>query len=124
MPGGSGGGAMPAEAWLFACGFRVVIGKLLDLELPKGDPVQPLAAADLGHCQILICEGTAITVNVDFHTAIIGLDPAGVDLNNGGRPVYHIGELVQVNLRARDRTALSIERYFSNVMHHSNTQAV
>ncbi len=121
---------MPAEPWMFACGFRVVIGKLLNLTLPSGnhndDPITP------GICEILICEGVPVEFGVDFHTAIIGLQPSvtnGPGTTEGEadstkmaapRLHYHVGELVQVNLRARSKVALSVERYFSSVMHQSN----
>jgi len=121
MSRGGPGGGMPTEAWLFACGFRVVIGKLLRLELPTGTPAAPVA----GTCEVLISEGVQVAFEVDFHTAIIGMHPAGVAAAphpTPGVPLYHIGELVQVNLRAREPAALSIERYFSNVMHMGNTQ--
>ena len=116
MPrGGSGSGSMPTEAWLFACGFRVVIGKLLKLELPTGTHAAPVN----GTCEVLICKNVQVAFVVDFHTAIIGLHPVGLGPNN--EALYHVGELVQVNLGAREDVAVSIERYFSNVM-HQNTQ--
>jgi hypothetical protein len=134
--GGGGPGGMPTEAWLFACGFRVVIGKLMNLTLPQGNHLwvqgDPDPAPNFGTCHVLICGGNDASFEVDFHTAIIGLQPAGTvddpDANPApGEPVpkillYHLGELVQVNLRARSRVALSIERYFTNVSHQSNTQ--
>ncbi len=113
MNSGSGGGAMPAEPWLYACGFRVVVGKLMHLSLPAEGSTQ------MGECRILVCEGNEIDLEIDVHTVIIGLNPTGYDQD--GSPKYHIGELVQANLRAREKTALSIERYYTNVMHQSNT---
>ncbi len=115
MNNGSGGGAMPAEPWLFACGFRVVVGRLMHLSLPTE------GSSQMGKCRILVCEGNEIALDIDLHTAIIGLSPTGYD--EEGNAKYHIGELVQANLRARDKTALSIERYFTNVMHQSNAMA-
>jgi len=130
MPRGGPGGGMPTEAWLFACGFRTVIGKLLNLSLPTGDPLAFLHPGDpqLGTCRVLICAGQDAHFGVDFHTAIIGLSPSVTptidnngNLSNSPTLHYHVGELVQVNLRARSNVALSIERYFTNVSHQSNT---
>ena len=129
MPRGGGGTGMPTEAWMFACGFRTVIGKLLELTLPQpvekagwseGDPVADKPT--YGNCKVLLCAGTIVEFDVDFHTAIIGLQPAGlVTANKADSALYHVGELVQVNLGARSNIALSIERYFTNVSRAAST---
>jgi len=141
---------MPTEPWLFACGFRTVIGKLIELSLPQklSDDItkekdeekialiekvigKPSADAEgeivngqlfvNGKCTVAICHKVYVTVTVDLHTAIIGLSPSR--MNEDNQAFYHVGELVQVNLMARHNHALSIERYFTDVAHMSNARS-
>ena len=101
--GGGGGGAMPPEPWQFACGFRVMVGNLRDLNEKE--------------VKILLCgvgqEEVMVGFKVNKATALIGLNPVGMD--SKGNPIYQKGDLVQVNLYAASNVAISIERYFSGL---------
>ena len=92
MQGGGGGGAMPIEPWMLACGFRFLVGKLKKLDTNGKSTVQ-------------ITKGIDIDFEVDEDTVLIGLEEQVIKQQG----------MVRVNLRDTGPRAVSIERYFTSM---------